>query len=201
MVVYLPIAFIKDWLCSVLKRHSSKRGRISEIIIKSPSGLDSSLKISGMQKILEMESQAPLTKKDSELEHSAQEEEKPLIVKLDDVEVRKENRTFTTREIAVRACYLAPLWFVTEVRFYYYCSIYFVAYVVSIYVFGWCNELLIMIPSCLFFPCQICKTEYDVSQKINICLFIFIYFYLLIYLNNFCLILHWNNKILYQISA
>ncbi|XP_010907011.1 uncharacterized transporter C405.03c [Elaeis guineensis] len=118
MVVYLPIAFIKDWLCNFFKRHSSKRGRISEIIIKSPSGLDSSLKISGMQKILEMESQAPLTKKDSELELSAQQEEKPLIVKLDEVEVEvevlKENRTLTTREIAVYACYLAPLWFVTE---------------------------------------------------------------------------------------
>lgn len=116
MVVYLPIAFIKDWLCNSLKKRSSKRGRISEIIIKSPSGLDSSLKISGTQKMLEMESEPPLTKKDSELELSAREEEKPFIVKLDEVEaeVMKENRTLTSREIAICAIYLAPLWFVTE---------------------------------------------------------------------------------------
>ncbi|XP_073098512.1 uncharacterized protein [Elaeis guineensis] len=88
------------------------------IIIKTPSGLDSSLKISEMQKMLEMESQARLTKKDSELEFSTQEEEEPLIVKLVEVEVEfevlRENRTLATKEIAVYAFYLAPLWFVTE---------------------------------------------------------------------------------------
>ncbi|KAG1363233.1 hypothetical protein COCNU_11G000600 [Cocos nucifera] len=79
--------------------------------IKSPCGLDSSLKISEMQKMLEMESQARLTKKDCEVELSTQEVERPLIVKLDEVEVE-----FEVLEIAVYAFCLASLWFVTELR-------------------------------------------------------------------------------------
>ncbi|WOL00596.1 hypothetical protein Cni_G09309 [Canna indica] len=64
-----------------------------------------------------MESQAILTKKDIELDFSAQEEEQSLISQIRDevgAEVLKERRSFTTKEIIKHVFYLAPIWFVTE---------------------------------------------------------------------------------------
>ncbi|WOK94214.1 hypothetical protein Cni_G02916 [Canna indica] len=116
MVVYLPVAFLKDWICSLLRKHSSKSG-ISTQINKLSSGVNSSTKNNGFQKLVEMESQAILTKKDSNLDFSAQEEEQSLISQIRDevgAEVLKERRSFTTKEIIKHAFYLAPIWFVTE---------------------------------------------------------------------------------------
>ncbi|XP_077222989.1 eamA-like transporter family isoform X2 [Tasmannia lanceolata] len=114
MVVYLPIAFIKDWFCSSLRKHSSKSGRNAETANKS-SGRDSPLTLNGMQKILEMEMQGSLNRKDSETDLSAQEEENPLISKSkDDMDTLKQNKELTTMEIAKCGFYIAPIWFVTE---------------------------------------------------------------------------------------
>ncbi|KAJ6796073.1 putative vacuolar membrane protein [Iris pallida] len=112
MVVYLPISFIRDWFCSLLKKRKNK---IAEIV--NNSGLDSPLKLSGVQKILELGSHSPLSKKDSETDLSAHEEGKPFIANLEiecEDEALKENKQLTTREIATYAFYLAPIWFVTE---------------------------------------------------------------------------------------
>ncbi|XP_065850631.1 uncharacterized vacuolar membrane protein YML018C [Euphorbia lathyris] len=109
MVVYLPIAFLKDWICKILKRRSSKSGKASGTINESSDGLSSPLKI------FEMELQGTLTRKDSEADFSAQEEGKPLVSRFkDDSNVLKHDKELTTREIATYGFYIAPIWFVTE---------------------------------------------------------------------------------------
>lgn len=116
MVVYLPIAFFKDWLCNSLKKRKSS---ILPDNIKISAGLDSPRKLSGMQKIFEMGSLLPLTKKDSTINLSSHEET-PFISEIRDeanVVMLKENKELTTREIAIYSFYLAPIWFITEVCF------------------------------------------------------------------------------------
>uniref|UniRef100_A0A1D1Y053 Putative vacuolar membrane protein YML018C n=2 Tax=Anthurium amnicola TaxID=1678845 RepID=A0A1D1Y053_9ARAE len=115
MVVYLPIAFLKDWLCNVFRKCSSKNGKNVEYAEKSSGTLDSPLKYNGTQQMLEMQSQVPLTRKDSELDLSSQEEGMPFIPKhKDSMGMMKGKREFTAREVAMYGLYLAPLWFVTE---------------------------------------------------------------------------------------
>lgn len=115
MVVYLPIAFIKDWLCDYLRRRSSKSGKNAENMNESTIGLDSPLKYIGVQKLFETELQGVLTRKDSEADLSAQEEDCLLVIKhKDDADILKQDRELTTREIASYGFYIAPIWFITE---------------------------------------------------------------------------------------
>ncbi|KAF8364786.1 hypothetical protein HHK36_033238 [Tetracentron sinense] len=107
MVVYLPIALIKDWLCNLLRSRSSKSGKNAEIVDKSSAGLGSPL---GVQKIFEMELQGSLSRKDNEVDLSTQEEGRPLVSK----DALKQDRELSTREIATYGFYIAPIWFITE---------------------------------------------------------------------------------------
>nr|CAD1824951.1 unnamed protein product [Ananas comosus var. bracteatus] len=116
MVIYLPLAFLKDWLCNIWRRRGRSGGTL-KMMNKSSSGFDSPLKCSEMQKMLELETQSPLTKKDSDINLSACNEEYPFIIELRDevnAELLKENVALSTRQIATYALYLAPIWFVTE---------------------------------------------------------------------------------------
>ncbi|XP_068642540.1 uncharacterized transporter C405.03c-like [Aristolochia californica] len=112
MVVYLPIAFIKDWLCRLLRKRSSKGGKKAETGDKTSSGLNSPIKLNGMQIVLEMEMHASLNRKDSESDLSAQEEASSFISK--DVDMMKQNKELSTGEIAKYGFYIAPIWFITE---------------------------------------------------------------------------------------
>ncbi|KAF8393139.1 hypothetical protein HHK36_021380 [Tetracentron sinense] len=107
MVVYLPIALIKDWLCNLLRSRSSKSGKNAEIVDKSSAGLGSPL---GVQKIFEMELQGSLSRKDNEVDLSTQEEGRQLVPK----DALKQDRELSTREIATYGFYIAPIWFITE---------------------------------------------------------------------------------------
>ncbi|XP_042493899.1 uncharacterized vacuolar membrane protein YML018C-like [Macadamia integrifolia] len=110
MVIYLPVAFIKDWLCLSLRSRSSKGGKNAEIVDKSSADVDSPIKFHGMQ-IFEMETQI----KDSEADLSVQDDEQPLVSKhKEDVDMLKHDRELTTREIATYGFYIAPIWFITE---------------------------------------------------------------------------------------
>lgn len=114
MVIYLPIAFFKDWLCNSLKK---RKNSIFQDTISISAGLNSPIKFSGMQKFLEMGVQSPLSKKDSSINLSSHEEERPFIAELQDESAAaalKENTELTTREIAIYSFYLAPIWFITE---------------------------------------------------------------------------------------
>nr|DAD45024.1 TPA_asm: hypothetical protein HUJ06_003254 [Nelumbo nucifera] len=118
MVVYLPIAFIKDWLCSSLRSRSSKKGKHAETVDRSSAGFGSPAKFNGVQKFFEMELQGSLPGKDrldSESDLSAQEEGRPLISKQkEDVDTMKQDKELSTREIAMYGFYIAPIWFITE---------------------------------------------------------------------------------------
>ncbi|CAK9182896.1 unnamed protein product [Ilex paraguariensis] len=115
MVVYLPVAFLKDWICSLLRKHSSKSGKNVGISNASSGGLSSPLKYIGGQKIFEIEIQGSLNRKDSEPDLSAQDDEKPLVSKQkDDAIPLKQEKELTTREVAIYGFYIAPIWFVTE---------------------------------------------------------------------------------------
>uniref|UniRef100_A0A5B6ZIJ8 Uncharacterized protein n=1 Tax=Davidia involucrata TaxID=16924 RepID=A0A5B6ZIJ8_DAVIN len=115
LVVYLPIAFIKDWICNSLRKRASKSGKNTAIDNESSAGLNSPLKYIGAQKIFEMELQGTLNRKDSEEDLSAQEEGKPLILKhKDDPDMLKQDKKLTTRDIATYGFYIAPIWFITE---------------------------------------------------------------------------------------
>lgn len=116
MVVYLPIAFLKDWLCNLLKRRSSKSGKNAESMNEYSSAFGSPLKHNGVQKDFELEIHT-LSRKDSDADLSPCAEERPLVSKLkDNINVLKHDRDLTPREIATYGFYLAPLWFFTEVR-------------------------------------------------------------------------------------
>lgn len=107
MVVYLPIAFIKDWLCKFLKNHYSKSGKNADS--------SSPLKYNGGQKTFEMES--ILTRKDSEADLSPHLEETPLVPRSKEgVNILKHEKEVTTREIVKYGFYIAPIWFITEVK-------------------------------------------------------------------------------------
>lgn len=115
MVVYLPIAFLKDWFCNFLKRRSSKSGKNAESMNDFSAGFSSPLKYNGGQKIFESELQGCLTRKDSEADLSPHAEGRPLVTRhKDDAQVLKHDRELTAKEIAKYGFYIAPIWFVTE---------------------------------------------------------------------------------------
>lgn len=106
MVVYLPIAFLKDWLGELLRRCHSKSGR-NAVCVNSP------LKDIGVQQIFETE--PSLSRKDCEVHLLPHGEGRALVAKsMDDSNLSKRKRQLTTRQIAARGFYVAPIWFVTE---------------------------------------------------------------------------------------
>lgn len=115
MVVYLPIAFIKDCICTMIRKRSCKNGRSAAISSGSPAGVSSPLKRIGVHKIFELELEGPLNRKDSEVDLSSQEEGMPLVAKhSDDADMLKPNKELTNREVAAYGFYIAPIWFITE---------------------------------------------------------------------------------------
>ncbi|KAJ9167713.1 hypothetical protein P3X46_019319 [Hevea brasiliensis] len=111
MVVYLPVAFLKDWICKILKHRSSKSGKDAGSINESSDGFNSPLS----EKIFEIELQGTLTRKYSEADLSPHAEGRPMILRRkDDFNVLKHDKELTSREIATYGFYIAPIWFVTE---------------------------------------------------------------------------------------
>lgn len=106
MVIYLPIAFIKDWIIKILK----KRKNQSLVSLNSP------LKYIGASKVFELEAdKSSISRKDSDYDISIQEEGNPLVPKSkSDILPLKHETQVTTREVATYGFYIAPIWFVTE---------------------------------------------------------------------------------------
>lgn len=116
MVIYLPLASVKDWICHWLRRRSGKNGKSLGINDDSCVGKESPLKYIGSQKVLQMDIQGPLGRKDSEIDLSAEEEGRPLVAKVKDgADNGKQGKEISTRQIAIYGCSLAPIWFMTEV--------------------------------------------------------------------------------------
>jgi solute carrier family 35 protein F5 len=114
MVVYLPIAFIKDWLYNLLKIRSSKSGIIVKVGDEISLKCSSPLKGNGVQKHFEVEL-GSVTRKDSDIDLATLAEVKPLVAKSDDANVPVGEKKLTTKEIATYGFYIAPIWFITEV--------------------------------------------------------------------------------------
>ncbi|KAL8216338.1 hypothetical protein R6Q57_023175 [Mikania cordata] len=106
MVIYLPIAFIKDWIYKLIKKGKNQ----------SSVGLDSHLKYIGGSTMFEMEVEvSSISRKGSDQDISYQEEGNPLVpkIKSDNLSLKHETKV-TTREVATYGFYIAPIWFVTE---------------------------------------------------------------------------------------
>lgn len=112
LVIYLPVAFLKDWICDFLKRRPSRidKNTGNESYMRHSSPLKHTV-----QKVFEIEIQKSMDRKDSEENISAEGEGKPLVAKCngnsDDLINGKE---MTTWQIARYGFFLAPLWFITE---------------------------------------------------------------------------------------
>ncbi|WMV41691.1 hypothetical protein MTR67_035076 [Solanum verrucosum] len=113
LVIYLPVAFLKDWICNFLKRRPSRTDKNTgnESYMRHSSPLKHTV-----QKVFEIEIQKSMDGKDSEENISAEGEGKPLVAKCngnsDDL---KNGKEMTTWQIARYGFFLAPLWFITEV--------------------------------------------------------------------------------------
>ncbi|KAK4274456.1 hypothetical protein QN277_017670 [Acacia crassicarpa] len=110
MVVFLPIAFIKEWLCNILS-HSYKSGNNAETVHRSSPRSSPPLKGIGTQTELQL---GIINHKDSNLDISNIAEGEPLVAKYDDTKALNVKKDLTTRQIALYGFSIAPLWFITE---------------------------------------------------------------------------------------
>lgn len=106
MVIYLPIAFIKDWIYKIIKKRKSQ----------IPAAINSPLKYISGSTMFEMEVEgSALNRKGSDHNLSSQEEGNPLVPKSkSDISPLKHETQVTTREVATYGFYIAPIWFLTE---------------------------------------------------------------------------------------
>lgn len=115
LVIYLPVAFLKDWICGYLNGRCTKSDKSVESNDASHSSISSPLKYVG-EKVFEIEIQGSLNRKNSDLNLSGEQEGVPLISSpTGDASHSKQEKQVTTREIARYGFYIAPIWFVTEV--------------------------------------------------------------------------------------
>ncbi|XP_047327952.1 uncharacterized vacuolar membrane protein YML018C-like [Impatiens glandulifera] len=112
LVVYLPLAFIKDWVYNIIKKRSSRSARITASSIESSAAdlCSPSLECIGEHSIFEIELEGSLNKKGSDVDLNSQEEQEVPFVS----SKHRNDQPLTTREIAKYGFYIAPLWFVTE---------------------------------------------------------------------------------------
>ncbi|CAH9086834.1 unnamed protein product [Cuscuta europaea] len=117
LVIYLPIAFLKDWICSYVNRRPTKSVKTSVNSDLSCTSVTSPLKYVGA-KVFEIDVHGSLNRKDSDLNLAGdQEEGAPLIISSSmgvDATHAKKEKQITTRDIARYGFYIAPIWFVTE---------------------------------------------------------------------------------------
>ncbi|GAB2275434.1 hypothetical protein Dimus_010191 [Dionaea muscipula] len=107
MIVYLPIAFIKDWFYKKLRSCASKSSKNAESVNESSGLLSSPLK----HNVLEVELEANYATKDSGIDLSTG----PLCDDcVEDEHPKKLDRELTSKEIIRYGFYIAPLWFMTE---------------------------------------------------------------------------------------
>lgn len=109
MVVYLPIAFIKDWFCSLFHTYLFKGVYSGSSVSSSSTGLDIPLTINDVYQGPETEACCCLV--------TDREEGWPVIVKNGDEEPPLLERSckISSWEVAKCSLCLAPIWFLTEV--------------------------------------------------------------------------------------
>uniref|UniRef100_A0A5B7BUE3 EamA domain-containing protein n=1 Tax=Davidia involucrata TaxID=16924 RepID=A0A5B7BUE3_DAVIN len=113
MVIYLPIAIFKDWICSLLDMNSLENLYNGSPVLNSTAELNIPLRISEMHHTAEGATKGCLI---SDMGLSETEEGCPLINKNqeDEFHVYKQSCKLNSWEITKCSLYLAPIWFVTE---------------------------------------------------------------------------------------
>lgn len=113
MVVYLPIAFIKDWFCSLFHIYLLNDIGNGSSVACSSTGLDVPLTINDMYQVPETEASCCLVT-DKDLRE--REEGWPVLVRKGEEEppLPGQNCKLNSLEIAKCSLCLAPIWFVTE---------------------------------------------------------------------------------------
>lgn len=114
MIVYLPIALLKDWLLTFLYRCDPKCG-------ENPNAVDQSsieLQKNEVNLASEIEHQGQLSCKNCTIDMYNKDEGKPLVaIHIGKENTLKKDRKFTAKEVAAFGFCIAPLWFLTEVRY------------------------------------------------------------------------------------
>ncbi|GMI81531.1 hypothetical protein like AT4G32140 [Hibiscus trionum] len=114
MVVYLPIAVLKDWICNLLfNANLSKNQYDGSSVINTSIGLDIPLKISELPHSAEADlKRCLITDKDL----SEREEGQPLnsCSEEDGPHLPEHGSRPSSWDIAMCSLYLAPIWFITE---------------------------------------------------------------------------------------
>lgn len=114
MVVYLPIAVLKDWICSLRNTTFYKNLYSGSTILSSSIGLDIPLKINEMYHVSETDVRRCLITDTSDI--SDREEGWPLMNKNEEDQsyLLEEGSELSSWEIAKCSLYLTPIWFLTE---------------------------------------------------------------------------------------
>lgn len=110
MVIFLPIAILKDWICRLLDTSSLKKIYSGSSLLSSSVGLTVPLWVNELHHCTD-EALELIADMDLETEHGW-----PLInTNHDDEFYMLESRELNSWEIAKCSLYLAPIWFLTEV--------------------------------------------------------------------------------------
>lgn len=113
MVIYLPVALLRDCFCSLLDKNIFKNLFGNRSLTSTSTGLDIPLKSNELNNSLETDLRSSLmTDKDL----SEREEGWPLIAKIDKDEphVLEQRSELSSWPIAKCSLYLTPIWFITE---------------------------------------------------------------------------------------
>lgn len=118
LIVYLPIAFIKDWLLKFMRNQNGRSGK-NEATSDKPSaaGIDSPVKQNKTPDHFEIEFHGPSANKDCSIDLFSKEDGNSLVSQSNsNAEILKADRKLTGRETTLVGLCIAPLWFLTEVR-------------------------------------------------------------------------------------
>ncbi|KAH7841754.1 hypothetical protein Vadar_033942 [Vaccinium darrowii] len=111
MVIYLPVAIVKDWICILMDKKLLKNIYNESPFLSSSVGLNIPLRINDMHHVPEEDFNSF-----TDVDTNQVEEGQPLTYKNgeDESHVLLENSELSSWENAKWSLYLAPLWFVTE---------------------------------------------------------------------------------------
>jgi solute carrier family 35 protein F5 len=116
LVVYLPISFLKDYICDHIQRRrhlTHKSLNLNGIRMSSLPG--SPMRSAGVHKTSDLELEKLIFKKESGGDATDPESAHPFALKASSLQALKDSAVLTTWEIAKMSLFMAPLWFVTEV--------------------------------------------------------------------------------------
>ncbi|KAG5559478.1 hypothetical protein RHGRI_009120 [Rhododendron griersonianum] len=111
LVLFLPIAFIKDGLFHLFRRQSHSGDKIAQIT-NMPSGrVESPVKVDGVDGVPELDRKG--SGKEDGMELKSQEE--GIAIDIDDVDkLKRDKSALNNKEMARLGFLIAPVWFITE---------------------------------------------------------------------------------------